>query len=371
MIVITKADVGGAQVHVLQIISALKGQYEFLLITGEEGFLTRTARTQGIEVLICQKLVRAISPLRDIAAITEMVRLIRRYRPFFVHAHSFKSGFVVRLAARITGVPSLFTAHGWSFTPGVPVVQKILGLCTEAILCRVCEAVITISEHDFELAKRFRIGSSKRRHLIPNAASSIENPGNPQSTPVKLLTIGRLTPVKNQSLMIRAMVQLPEDVTLTIVGEGSERPVLLRLRTELGLEGRVYFSGEVHDVRPYLSAAQIFVLTSRYEGLPLSILEAMSAGLPVVSTDVGGISEAVLQGKTGLLVPRGDLAAMVASLQELIHNPETRSRFGAAGRRHYELHYKLSRFIAQMTNVYREMPRKDWKDTGSCGEVSE
>ena len=365
MIVITKADVGGAQVHVLQILSALRGKFEFLLVAGEEGFLTRTARTQGVQVLICHKLVRPISPLKDIAATREMVRLIKNYRPAFVHAHSFKSGFVVRLAARVTRVPSLFTAHGWSFTPGVPVAQKILGLCTEALLCRLCEAVITISEHDFKLAKRFRIGSSERRHLIPNAAASIEKLATPQNTPVRLLTIGRLTPVKNQSLMLRAMIHLPDDVTLTVVGEGSERPALLQLRTELGLEDRVTLYGEVQDVTPFLHAAQIFVLTSRYEGLPISILEAMSAGLPVVSTDVGGIREAVLPGKTGLLVPRGDLAAMIAGLEQLIDDPEMRCRLGAAGRHHYEAHYKLSRFIGQMTNVYRDMPRKQWKDTSS------
>ena len=365
MIVITKADVGGAQVHVLQIMDALSDQFEFLLIAGEEGFLTQRARTKGIQVLICHKLVRPISPAKDIAAIAEMVRLLKIHRPAFVHAHSFKSGFVVRLAAKITSVPSLFTAHGWSFTPGVPGVQKFLGLITESVLCRLCEAVITVSKHDFDLAKRFRIGGSARRYLIPNAAASMEHQASPKNTPIKLLTIGRLTPVKNQSLLIRAMLQLPEEVTLTIVGEGTERSALIRLRAELELENRVALPGEVQDVLPFLTAAQIFVLSSKYEGLPISILEAMSAGLPIVSTDVGGISEAVLQDKTGLLVPRGDLSRLIVSLESLISDPDKRRRFGEAGRHHFETHYMLSRFTEQISHVYQHMPQKHWKNKSS------
>jgi glycosyltransferase involved in cell wall biosynthesis len=121
--------------------------------------------------------------------------------------------------------------------------------------------------------------------------------------------------------------------------------------------------GEVLDIVPYLEAAQIFVLCSNYEGLPLSVLEAMSAGLPVVSTDVGGIREAVIHGESGFLVPRGDMQRMIVRLKMLIDDPDLRLNFGKKGRRHYMENYVLKRFIDQMEQFYIQMPRKKWTQT--------
>ncbi|MGI9319335.1 MAG: glycosyltransferase family 4 protein [bacterium] len=359
MVVITKSDIGGAQVHVLQILRELGDEYDFILVTGEEGFLTMSTRELGIPVVICRTLVRPIRPHKDLLAVLELVRLIRRHRPEFVHAHSFKSGVVARLAARWAGVPTLFTAHGWAFTPGVSKGQLLIGLLVEALLCRMCAGVITISKHDYLLAAKHRIGPPSTRYLVPNAAEAIGAIANPETTPVKLLCVGRLTRAKNHSLLLKAMHHLPEEVTLTIVGEGFERHALERLRTKLGLEHRVMLLGEVLDIEPYLEAAQIFTLSSNYEGLPISVLEAMSAGLPVVSTDVGGVSEAVIQGSSGLLVKRGDLQQLINSLNTLIADPSLRSRFGQEGRVQYQKHYMLARFIEQMRDIYRKMPTKN------------
>ncbi len=360
MIVITKADIGGAQVHVLQILRELGKEYEFILVTGEDDFLTRRARDLGIQVVICQQLVRRIHPPNDLAAIWHLIVLIRQCKPTFIHAHSFKAGIVARLAAKWTRVPAVFTAHGWAFTPGAPAGQRLLGVLAESVLCRLCAAVITISKHDYLLARKWRIGSSQRRYLVPNAAEFTGVSADPEISPVKLLCIGRLTPVKNHKLLLEAMRQLPEDVTLTIVGEGVEQPALRRQLTDLSLTQRVDLAGEVLKIEPYLEAAQIFVLSSNYEGLPLSILEAMSAGLPVVSTDVGGISEAVIHGETGYLVPRGDERQLADRLNTLITDPGLRSKMGQCGRRHYQKNFILQRFIDQMAQVYLRMPHKSW-----------
>ncbi|MEJ2177439.1 MAG: glycosyltransferase [Gammaproteobacteria bacterium] len=230
----------------------------------------------------------------------------------------------------------------------------------ESILCRWCAAVVTISEHDYALARKYGVGWSQKRHLVPNAAESSGAIAKPELSPVRLLSVGRLTPVKNQKLLVAAMPHLPEEVTLTIVGEGVERAALEQLRANLGVMHRVDLPGEVMDIEPYLNSAQIFVLCSNYEGLPISILEAMCAGLPVVSTDVGGVSEAVLQDRTGFLVPRGDVKKLIARLRELIADPELRGRFGREGRRHGREHYTVARFSEQMAHIYANMLRKSW-----------
>jgi len=363
MMVITKADIGGAQVHVLQILRELGHQYQFILITGEEDFLTERARALDVEVVICDQLVRSITPAKDFSVITALVRLIHQYKPVFLHAHSFKAGLVARLAVKMTRVPAAFTAHGWAFTPGAPVSQVALGLMAESLLCRMCAAVITISEHDFFLARKYRVGSARSRFLIPNAGEFVGAKAKPDHSPVKLLCVGRLTPVKNQKFLLEVMQHLPEEVTLTIIGEGLERYGLEQQVINLGLRHRVSLPGEVLDIVPYLEAAQIFVLCSNYEGLPLSVLEAMSAGLPVVSTDVGGIREAVIHGESGFLVPRGDMQQMIVRLKKLIDDPDLRLNFGKRGRRHYLENYVLKRFIDQMEQFYIQMPRKKWTQT--------
>lgn len=352
IILITKADVGGAQMHVLQILRELGTEFEFLLVTGAPDFLTRRAEALGVEIRIVPHLTRPIRPIDDVRAIAAIYRLVREWRPDLVHAHSFKAGIVGRLAALAAGTPCLFTAHGWSFTKGAPFLQQVIGLGIESILCRLCVGVVTISRYDYELAEKWRVGSTSRRHLVLNAADQTPGSAIPDNQSGKLLSIGRLTPVKNHILLIRALALLPVEVTLTIIGEGPERSALNAMVAELGLEERVALVGEVTETAPYLAAATVFVLGSDFEGLPLSILEAMSAGLPVVATDVGGVSEAVIDHETGYLVPRRDVRALVGRLRQLHNEPTLRVTMGRRGRERFDSRFTVSRFRQEMRAVY-------------------
>ncbi len=352
LIVITMADIGGAQVHVRQILAGLGGEFRFTLVTGAEDYLSREARALGVEVILLDELVRPIRPLADLRAVGALKRLIRQRRPGLVHAHSFKAGLVARIAARLEGVPSLFTAHGWAFTTGAPLAQRIIGLALESVICRLCAGVIVVSRHDEALARRWRVGRDDRRHLVSNAAdpviqSSRPNPVNPQ-----LITVGRLTPVKNQVMLLRVMRRLADNVRLFIVGEGVERQRLEAAISELRLEDRVILAGEVIDTGVHLAASTVFVLSSDFEGLPVSILEAMSAALPVVATAVGGVPEAVVDGETGFVVPRRDEVAFAARVQELLEHPDRALAMGSAGKRRYTAQYTPERFLTDMRRVY-------------------
>lgn len=356
MVVITKADIGGAQIHVLQILKGLSPSYEFILVTGEEDYLTEKSRQSGITVVICPTLVRPINPVKDFRALVSLWQLLRRYKPDLLHAHSFKAGMVGRIAALLAGTSSLFTAHGWAFTPGVSSGQRVFGFVIEFMLSRITKGVIAVSRHDFELAKKSHTVSSDKLYLVQNCADLTDVASKPEEEPVKLISIGRLAPAcKNQQMLLQVMAALPASVTLTIVGEGAHRPLLEERIDQLGLADRVTLPGKVEDIRPYLSSSQIFVLSSDYEGLPLSVLEAICAGLPVVATDVGGVSEAVVDGETGYLVPRGDVALFGQRLMQLIDNPGRRKEMGARGRQRYEAYFKPEQFLDKTAGIYSRL----------------
>lgn len=352
LIIITRADIGGAQMHVLQLLRELGGSYQFVLATGAEDFLTRWARKLGVEVEIMADLVRPVRFASDLRALHAAYRLIVNRQPQLVHAHSFKAGLIARLAAKVAGAPCLFTAHGWSFTPGAPLFQRTAGFLIEQVMCRLCAGVVTVSRHDFELAERWHVGSRAKRFLVLNAADDAACAGLPGRAGSTLLTIGRLTPVKNQQFLLQMLAHLPAEVRLVIVGEGPERSRLQTQVERMQLQSRVIFAGEVLDIGTFFSDAAVFVLGSRFEGLPLSILEAMSAGLPVVSTDVGGVSEAVIDGDSGYLVAAGDDRGFADRVRRLLDRPALRETMGRRGRQHYLNTFTIPRFSSQMQNIY-------------------
>lgn len=167
-------------------------------------------------------------------------------------------------------------------------------------------------------------------------------------------TVGRLSEVKRQDLLLRAARQLP-GVHVVLVGDGPERENLVRLAGELGLAGRAHFAGYRADPELVLPAFDVFALTSRLEGLPLSLLEAWAAGLPVVSTAVGGVPKVVRDGANGLLVASGDGAALAAALARLLADPAAAARLGAAGRDAVRADYSLKRMADEYEGHYRAL----------------
>jgi glycosyltransferase involved in cell wall biosynthesis len=145
---------------------------------------------------------------------------------------------------------------------------------------------------------------------------------------------------------------------LSLVGEGQKQTAVQALAKELGLSGRVDFLGARDDVSHILAKANVFVLTSNWEGLPISILEAMRAGLPVIASDVGGVREAVIDGESGFLVDRGNLILLRSRLQQLLSDSELRKKMGEAGRKCYLEHFTVERMLEATLRVYNEVLTK-------------
>ncbi|HET8872328.1 MAG TPA: glycosyltransferase, partial [Gaiellaceae bacterium] len=175
----------------------------------------------------------------------------------------------------------------------------------------------------------------------------------------KIIAVGRLKAPKDFLTLVRAASRLPEGAETLIVGEGPDR---LRLEQEinaLGVTERVRLLGERYDVPKLLADADVFVLSSASEGMPVSVLEAMAAGLPVVSSRVGGVPELVVDGETGILVRPGDASALAAALSGLITDPAKRRSLGAAGRARAEERFDLEPFRRAHVELYsRELARR-------------
>jgi glycosyltransferase involved in cell wall biosynthesis len=354
--IVTRAHHGGAQAHVAALISHFRNRYDVYLATGEEGYLTDTVKEWGVPVTILPHLRPELSPrhiVNDLRALWEIWRWLGSIRPVVLHAHSSKAGGLGRCAAVLQRIPTVFTAHGWGFTEGVPFAQKLVMLPAEWLAARFTNAIITVSQADHDLASRYRM---RARNSIVAIHNGIEKDA-PQAVPnpdgtVHLVCVARFCPQKSQALLVRALEGVDEPWHLDFVGEGPLEDEVRRLVADRGLNGRVDFLGARDDVDSILARSQIFVLPSNWEGFPLTILEAMRAGLPVIASDVGGVREAVFDGVTGYLVPRDDAQAFAERLKLQICDNDLRTKLGTSARDVFLDEFVEEKMFARVQAVY-------------------
>jgi glycosyltransferase involved in cell wall biosynthesis len=354
MLVITLAEVGGAQSYVASLLPALAERYDVVVAAHGEGPLREAAADAGARFVPLRHVRRPIRLWRDLAGLVELSRLLRRERPQILHASSSKAGVLGRLAAAATRVPiRFFTVHGWAFSAysGLP---SLLYRVADRLMEPLTTVTICVSEK--ELADGLEAGTcrAERSVVIRNAVDVAAAPRSRHDRAVpRLIAVGRLKAPKDFLTLIHAFAALPEgSFEALIVGDGPDRASVEAGIRRLGLEGRVRLEGERDDVPALLAASDVFVLSSRSEGLPVSVLEAMAAELPVVASAVGGLGELVVDGETGILVPPGDARALAAALGRLIKDRELRRRFGAAGGARAEAFFDLAAFRRAHVELY-------------------
>jgi glycosyltransferase involved in cell wall biosynthesis len=310
-----------------------------------EGPLLDGVRAEGFRV-IALPLVRRISPLAHIRAFRALVAILRAEKPDLVHAHMPISGFLTRLAARVAGVPKVaYTCHGFLFNDGSsPAIRRILSFIMEWTAARVTDVFLTVSEAEAADARRLGIArhaqpvrngrDPTRFRPDPDARARIRRELGIPEDRVVIIAISRLVWHKGYPELAAAMPQVP-GAELWVVGRrletdrGADMEALLR---SAGLGDRLRLLGYREDTAAFLAAADIFTLPSRFEGLPMSVIEAMLTGLPVVATNVRGPDEQIVEGETGLKIPPGDARALAVALQRLTADAAIRRRMGHAGR---------------------------------------
>jgi glycosyltransferase involved in cell wall biosynthesis len=356
LLLITLAEVGGAQAYVASLLPALAGRFDVVVAAHGPGPVRAAAAEAGVRFVALEHVRRAINPWRDAAGFVELVRLLRRERPDILHANSSKAGILGRLAGFVAGVPiRIFTVHGWAFRAHAGLASRFYR-SADRLLRPLTTVTVCVSESERAAGLRAGTCNAERTVVIRNAVP-LDGPPRRRADRARplVVAVGRLKPPKDFVTLARALALLPPDACDTlIVGDGPDRPALEGELRRLGLEGRVRLAGERHDVRDLLAAADVFVLSSRSEGLPVSVLEAMAAGLPVVASRVGGLPELVAEDETGLLASPGDAEDLAGALGRLVFDRELRQRLGAAGRTRAETEFDPDAFRRAHVALYAE-----------------
>ena len=252
-------------------------------------------------------------------------------------------------------MPVLYTPHGWSVGGRISSAHGPIFRLAENAAARWASGIVCVCQYERELALRAGIVGPEKLHVIYNGVRDIPATlrADPGASSVRIVSIARLEPPKDHRTLLEALAALRSlDWELELIGGGPLEEEARGLAAALGIAGRVRLSGYQPDPAVALARAQVFVLSSRSEGFPRSVLEAMRAGLPVVASDVGGVREAVSEGINGLLVPPGEPKALAGALEKLIAEAPERQRLGAAARRIYEGRFRFERMLQETMEVY-------------------
>ena len=365
--IITLPIIGGAQVHLNDIISNLSENIVPYVIVGQDGWLVEKLQERGCEVFIVKSLVRNISLVKDLRAIFECISIIRKIRPDLVHCHSSKAGIIGRVVAKICNVPAIFTAHGWAFTEGVSEKKRWIYKYIESLMAKYVKKIICVSKYDYNLACAVMPSQCVEKLLVMhNGVPDLKEYKKSDSINdnyLRLVMVARFCPPKQQIQIIAAVNELAEvypDIMLklTLIGDGPEYEIVQQYAKVVKHSKAIEFLGAKDNVVELLFEHHVFILISDWEGLPLSILEAMRQGLPVIASDVGGIPEAAEDEVTGYLIPRGDQVLLQARIYQLYKNRDLCCRLGEAGRQKYINEFTSETMMRSLLNVYEEVIQK-------------
>lgn len=328
-----------------------------------EGPLLSIAREEGFRVIPIP-FERRLSPLAHLRAFRALVAILREEKPDLVHAHMPISGFIARIAARAAGVPRIaYTCHGFLFNQEGSLPRRLVAWAMEVVGARVTDIYLTVSTTEARDARRllirrdaipigngrdpdrFRPDPATRERLRGELGTALET--------VVFVAVSRLVRAKGYPELAQAMHAVP-DAELWVVGERLESDRgddMVALLEAAGLGPRLKRLGYREDVNAILAAADVFVLPSYFEGLPMSVIEAMLTGLPVIASDIPGPREQVVDGETGLLVPAREAEPLGQAMRRLADDAALRARMGAAGRARALEHFNETRIMARMLEL--------------------
>jgi glycosyltransferase involved in cell wall biosynthesis len=374
--VITRLNIGGPSIQAISLTTRLAERgHATALIHGRldrgEGDMTYLVPA-GTSLTFVPTLCRPIALADDLRSLFALRRLIREFKPDIVHTHMAKAGMIGRLAALGSGARVVHTYHGHVLEGYFGAAKTATFIMLERILARCSDAIIAISPAiRQELLDKHRIGRAEQYHVVPlgfdlsafaaiddgaRAAARVSLGIAPQSRVVT--TVGRLTAIKQHGLFLDAFAQVaasnPDAIAL-IVGDGELRSEVEQRVAELGIADRVRMLGWRRDLATINAATDVFLLTSRNEGTPVALIEAMASGVPGVSTDVGGVKDVIPNRDIGRLAPFGDAHALAAAISDLLSDEIRRRASGDAARAHVLARYSVDRLVDDIDSLYQRL----------------
>lgn len=367
--IITRLDFGGAQGNTLYTAAHLdRARFDPVIVTGAGGLMQPKAEPGRL--VVARNLVREISPLRDLAAFFELRAILGRLKPDVVHTHSSKAGILGRLAAAAAGVPVVVhTFHGFGFHPGQNFLKRNLYVLLEKLCARLSGALVFVSRSNMETARAAGIGSPARYRLIRSGVKLSAYPAPADRTAVRaglglgpddlvVLSIGNAKPQKNPGHFLEAAARLAPrhpSARFVFVGGGEALEDLRAQARARGLERTCLFTGWREDSPRLLAAADVFALTSLWEGLPRALVEALRTGLPSVCYATDGVTDILRDGVNGRCVPQGDLDAFCAALSGLLGDGALRARLAAGAAATDLAEFDIDFMVRQQEELYEEL----------------
>ena len=372
---VVEATENGTKKHVLELMRRVdRSRFDLELVASDrrdpKGFRrdVDALRAEGFVVHILP-MTRSISPLADLRALVRLVRLFHRRHYDVVHCHSSKAGFLGRLAAFFTGRPwVVYTPHCFSFVAGFGRFTGWFYKSLEFVAGRVTDRLIAVSPHEREVAVE---SGAALPHQVVTVVNGLDDEelierspdpalrrelGLPEGAPV-VGSVGRLGRQKGYDVFIRAAKILHEarpGVHFLLVGKGSYEAPLKALAHELGLDGVFRFAGERDDVLDVFPLLDVFVLSSRWEAMPYSLLEAMGSARAIVLTRIAGLESVVENGRAGVIIEPEDPPALARETLALLDDPARRAALGRAAREIASRDYRLSGSVRRIEEVYAE-----------------
>lgn len=399
---IARLNIGGPAIQTLTLTRALSADgYRSLLACGTispwEGDMAYLAEDLGIQPHFIEAMGREISPYRDVKALLKLRRIIRRFKPHILHTHTAKAGFLGRFAALSVNralpeskrIRMVHTFHGHTFHSYFSRHKTLLFICVERFLARFTNRIVVISRRQKEdICHNYHITDPKKVTIIPlgfdlSPFKNVDSHRQPMRRrylsglsvgsrePSLVGIIGRLTPVKNHRLLLNAVRILKDTDCIrgfgfVIVGDGELRDSLEREIDALGIGDSIVFTGWQREMAPVYAGLDAVVLTSDNEGTPVTLIEAMAAGKPIVATNVGGVPDLVgdvkqiLQGgihlaDRGILVEKQDPGALAGALVYLDEHRKISDRMVGTAKTYAHRVFSMERLIDNVKSLYAEL----------------
>jgi glycosyltransferase involved in cell wall biosynthesis len=375
--VVTRLSIGGVTHHVTNLMRSLDPtKYEQQVVCGFEGAGERSMRdriqAQGVTPILIPKLVgNPRLNASDGTAFVHILRLFRLERPVIVHTHTSKAGLLGRLAARLAGVPIVVhTFHGLVLKSHYGPLKSSAVRAVERWLAGFSDRLITIGNEDKKDLLAYRIAPAQKIEVIPvgleldqfidcgNRRGVLHRELSLDSANRLIGIVGRIAPVKNHRLFFDAMARVLAGCTNThvvVAGDGDLRPAMERYVREIGIANRVSFLGWRYDLPQVYTDLDVVVISSNNEGTPVTAIEAMAAGRPVVATRVGGLPDVISDGETGYLVPPGNVEQLASAVERVLGDGETTERLRRKARESVRHKFVVDRLATDIDLLYRKL----------------
>lgn len=303
------------------------------------------------------RLSGSVNPIKDLFSLYRLVRILRIEKIHIVHCHGFKAGLVGRVAARLLGLPSLYTVHNFILYKGHPLFKKVIAYVERFLSSGSCEIIAVSRALKENMMEKTSIPHEKI-HVIYNGirmhgkgdGALVRAQFGLESSNILVGTTARLIPSKGLDTLMQAAVQIcrqHKEIRFMIVGSGPEEDRLKKAASSLGISDRVIFAGYRENIWDFYDAFDLFVLPTLSEGLGLSVLEAMAAGKPVITSATGGILEIVRHRENGWLVAPGDKKAIIDAVVHLAANAQEAYAYGRQGQEDIKDTFDMNKMVSE------------------------